>query len=253
MIGRGVTAFLVASTLAASAQALDTFLWPPSFERAEAGAMLISLSSTAQFPRFEAGPQADRIASTSGLAVFDRTEEALRLALIAPQIGVNVASVTLAPQDVERRDAEAARYLDEIGASPAARTAFEAMPAPGVLRETYTRYAKTIFCVTNCLQLARAIAKSGHALEFVVFAGRDGVTFRRFVLYRQGVAAADQPVVAVTTDGQRRMLRTDAQGLLALPDDVRGPTLLSATILRPPEGAEGRFLSDVATLTFIAP
>jgi hypothetical protein len=42
-------------------------------------------------------------------------------------------------------------------------------------------------------------------------------------------------------------------GIVALPADVHGPTLLSATILRPPAAPDARFTSDFATLTFVAP
>ncbi|MBL8549363.1 MAG: hypothetical protein JNJ73_05215 [Hyphomonadaceae bacterium] len=258
MIRRAAIALLLACAPVAHAQALDTFLWPPAFERAEIGAVFLSLSSTAQFPRMEAGPEANRVASTNGLAVFDRHEEALRLALVAPQVGVNVAAVTMAPQDVEHRGEDAARYLDEVGASPMVRAIYAGqnnanLGQPRVLRETYTRYAKTIFCVANCLQLSRAVARTGQALEFVVFAGREGVTFRRFLLYRNGVPAGDHAVVAVNGNGERRRLRTNAQGLVELPEDMHGPALLTATVIKPPEGADTRFSSDVATLTFIAP
>jgi hypothetical protein len=247
-------ALVLACAIAGSARAHDTFLWPARFEQARVGDVPFALSSTAAFPQLETGPEADRVAAmTQGLSVVAHEERALRLMLANPRRGLNVAAIALHPRDIELQAAETAHYFEEIGVSDAARAAYQALAEPRVLRETYTKYAKTIFCVTACQGYALAIARVGHALEFVAFAERDGVTLRRFVLYANGGPAIEQAVAATTADGRRRTLRTNNMGIVDLPDDVRGPTLLSAVILRPPAAPDARFTSDFATLTFVAP
>jgi hypothetical protein len=79
------------------------------------------------------------------------------------------------------------------------------------------------------------------------------VNLRRFtaVFHERGVPGLT--VLVATTDGRERQVVTDVNGEFTLPDDVHGPTLLSATILRPPITAQSRFTSDFTTLTFVAP
>lgn len=255
MIRRALAALALSCAFALPASAHDTFLWPSAFAAAPGENVSLALSSTAAFPDLDYGPSADRIAQASdGLVLRGRGPDALRFAFAPRLAGVQVLGVAFSPLDIDVGPEEISHYFAEIGVSAAARAAYEALPAPRAMPETYTKYVKTILCAAPCQRLdAEAGRPLGHALEFIAFVDRGGVSLRRFQLLAHGAPAADQHVALTTLDRRRIEMRADAEGRIELPADVHGPALLSAVILRPPAAPGARFTSDFATLTFSAP
>jgi hypothetical protein len=238
------------------APAHDTFLLPKTFEvpNIEEGVSL-ALSSASTFPNLEYGPRPDRVAAMSrGVVLSAHGETALRFTFQPDIAGVQVIGVALTPRDIDLQLAEVAHYFDEIGAPQEVRDWYDSIVAPHTFQETYTKYAKTIVCAAPCRRLDGAAARLlGHALELAPFVDRGGISMRRFRLLANGAPLADHQVAATTADGRRRVLRTSAAGLVELPEDVHGQTLLSAVVLRAPARRGERFTSDFATLTFNAP
>ena len=57
----------------------------------------------------------------------------------------------------------------------------------------------------------------------------------------------------LVTPTERRMLRTDANGRVVIPDGIFGPVMLSLSLRRPPAFEDRNFTQTTATLTFDAP
>jgi hypothetical protein len=237
------------------APAHDTFLLPATFEVPRVEEVSLALSSASSFPNLEYGPRPERVAALSrGVVLGAHGETALRFAFEPRGAGMQVIGVALAPRDIDLQLAEVAHYFDEIGAPQSVREWYDSIVAPHTFQETYTKYAKTILCAAPCRRLDTSAARLlGQALEFAPFVDRGGVSMRRFRLLANGAPLTEHQVAATTADGRRRVLRTNAAGLVELPEDVRGQTLLSAVVLRPPARRGERFTSDFATLTFNAP
>ena len=88
----------------------------------------------------------------------------------------------------------------------------------------------------------------GVALEFVATgSGRD-----HYRLLAMGRSLADYPVDIVTSDGNRRHIATDREGVVHLPTDAQGPIMLFAAVMTPPASG-GRFTLDLTTLTLSRP
>ena len=244
----GIVLALIVATPAA---AHETTLYPSSF-RTEADAPLtLSLSSMATFPTFETGPRPERVARTvawvgrrkATLTVAAHTPTALGFTFASPHGGVAVLGVSLSPRDIDLEPDKVAEYFAEIDPPAAVRAA---LPEGAALHETYTKYAKAIVCVAPCPDGRAAARVLGDALEFV-----PDRRLPRFQLIARGAPAAGVAVTVWSAD-RHVTVRTDAAGRFALPADTHGPTMLSATILRPPAAPGGRFASDFATLTFDA-
>jgi hypothetical protein len=238
-----------------AARAHDTFLMPAKFEIGPTETVSVALSSASSFPNLEYGPRPERVATMSdGVLLSGHATDALRLAYQPRRSGPQVFGLVLGPRDIDLQSADVLHYFDEIGAPQEVRERYQSDVAPHTFQETYTKYAKTIVCAAPCRRLDSAAGRRlGHALEFTAFVDRGGVSMRRFRLFANGRPAADHQVAATTAQGGRRVLRTNASGVVDLPDDVHGPTLLSAVVLRPPARRGERFTSDFATLTFNAP
>lgn len=99
-------------------------------------------------------------------------------------------------------------------------------------------------CVRTCKRSSEAAQPVGVALEFVATgSGPD-----RYRLLGMGRPLPDYPVDVVTSDGQRRHMATDRAGVVHVPADARGPTMLFAAVMTPPADG-GRFTLDLTTLT----
>lgn len=251
MIARS-SALIAALAVCASASAHETTLLPARFAAQANTPVTLALSSMAEFPAFETGPRPERImragawvgAAQAPVIVGGHTATALQLVFTPPTAGLAVAAVSLGPRDIDLEPDSIAEYFAEIDPPASVRAAL----APGaMLRETYTKYAKALVCVGRCTDASAALRPLGDALEFVP----DNAALRRFHLLSRGVPASEVAVTAWQA-GRRAVLRTNAQGRVTIPYEMRGPVMLSATILRVPARDGARFTSDFATLTFLA-
>jgi hypothetical protein len=247
-----LAAAVAALAFCASAAAHETTLLPSRFETEAGAPVTLALSSMAEFPTFETGPKPERIMRAVGwvanvrtpVVVAGHTDDALRLSYTPPRAGLAVVAVSLGPRDIDLEPDKIAEYFAEIDPPATVRAA---LPDGATLHETYTKCAKALVCVAPCADARAALRPLGDALEFVP----EDASLRTFRLVARGRSAADVPVI-VWRAGAHAALRTDAAGHFSLPGDMRGPVMLSATILRPPASPGARFTSDFATLTFDA-
>ena len=250
---RSLAAILLALAITDGACAHDSYFLPRSFV-SQGPSIDLPFTSAEAFPALEYGPKKERVASTSArgadrdvrLSVVGERRDALNLRLTARKSGLYVAAISLAPHPITLSPEKVEEYLAEIGADRDTREAYDALPAPRVWRELYTKYAKTLVCIGTCAGRRAARDPLGFALEFVV-AEKPGCAGRAFQLLSKGRAAAGRSV-SVATGKDRRLLRTDASGTICLPPGIAGPTLLSAVIIRINRGKP--FTSDFATMTF---
>jgi hypothetical protein len=240
---------LLAALLAAAptlASAHDTVLLAAPGEARAGAPVELALSSVVTFPTLDYGPLPTRVASATAsngtVVVLERRPEALHLRLISSRPGLHAVAVSLKPHTFTLGADEVAHYMDEIAASPALRAQAAADPA---FRETYVKHAKTLVCVAPCGDVRPATLPLGAPMEFT---GAPGAG--RFLLLYRGRPLAGQVVAVQAAAGERRMLKTDAAGVIVLPPDARGVVLLSAVRLRPPAHPGATWASDFATLTF---
>jgi hypothetical protein len=183
------------------------------------------------------------------LTVTDRTETALRFHLSVGKAGSYLASVVLAPRELELSPDKVAEYLAEIGAGDEIRQLYYAQPEPRQWRETYTKYAKTVVCSLACGNRSAMERPLRLPMEFVADAGGAG----RFTLLANGRPVARHPVAITAENGHRRLVMTDISGRIRIGRGDEGAVLLSTVMLRPRPNGGANFTSDFATLTFVAP
>jgi hypothetical protein len=231
-----------------AARAHDTFLLAPAAPAAVGEPVALALTSGMAFPAPEYGPQPERVARASAssgtLIVRDRSPEELASRLVDARSGLQAAAVSLKPHTFTLTASELAHYLEEIGAAHDLAARARAEPE---FRETYVKHAKTLLCIADCRPSAAALQPVGAALEWVA-----EPALERFVLLLAGRPLANQPTT-VQFGGERRMLTTDANGMIHLPAEARGAVMLSAVRLVPPVLAGAPWTSDFATLTLVRP
>ena len=236
---------VVAAALPTAAFAHDFFLLP------SAGGERTTIVATvgSSFPKPEVAVTPDRVAtaraatSTGPVDVRIGAVSGVTLPIaIGPAKQPVVASVTLKPRDVEYRDDRIDLIMDEYPVGPQAKAAVAGLPRPRILKVDSRRFAKTAVCPERCTGLA-SIPAQGLELEFVAVS--DG----RFRLLQNASPVAGHEAIVATADGKRQHVTTDAQGELALPVGVSGPTMLFASTMTPPSTPDGRFLLRLTSFT----
>ncbi|MGE0829648.1 MAG: DUF4198 domain-containing protein [Hyphomonadaceae bacterium] len=260
MIKSTLAAIALSCALVGNAGAHDTFLWPSSFAPRVDEEITLSLSSTARFPAQETPIAKARIdimqapanASRWSPEIAREAARALELPVSFHEPGLYLLNVALAPRDIEIEADEAAHYFHEIGAPRTTRAAYEALPEPRLMRETYTKYISVFICVAPCATTEYTQLSIGADLEFVPIE-MNAAPLRRFRLMARANPVPGLQVTVTTMQSARFLVTTEPDGAFSLPPDVRGPVLLSAAILRPPVSDAARWTSDFATLSFLAP
>jgi len=256
---RCALAVCAAMSLAAGAQAHDTWLMPESANTALGAVVRVVMTSGGAFPKPESAIDPDRIARAEireagvsrRIPRRSRTPDALEFAIPLDSPGVAIVAVSLKPKTLVLEDAKVAEYLEEIGARETAGAVWARVPAPKQWRESYRKHAKTY------LRTAESGDESwkrpiGLALEIVAVTDptrlKAGDTLSIRVL-RDGAPLSDFAVRADPGSGGRVLRKkTGADGGVAFALDRSGPWLLAGTDLRRDESGR-MWRSDFTTLT----
>lgn len=176
---------------------------------------------------------------------------ALRLRAWMPDPGVAVCRVELGPRTRDLGPAEAAHYLDAIGAQAAVGPLWAQAREPRRWRETTTAHAKAVVRVGDAGDETWR-EPVGLGLEIVPLADptrlRAGDVLPVRVL-KAGRPLAALPLRAVTRGRAPALVATDAAGEATVALTASGPWLLAATELRPSAVRPGEWESDFTTLT----
>lgn len=244
-----------AATFASAAQAHDFFLLPDRFTVPANRTSTIRATEGSSFPSPDTAVAADRIeqlyargAGTPRLIAGAAAANALNLTLSGARPGTVVAAVKVRDREVDYAEDRIPLILEEYRVSREAQAAVEGLQRPRTLRVLSRRFAKTILCVRTCGRASEATRPFGVALEFVATGGGR----EHFRLLSQGRPLANYPVDIVTSDGQRRHVATDADGVAHIPAEARGAVMLFAAVMTPPRAGE-RFTLDLTTLTLSRP
>ncbi len=252
----GIAAALLLTT---AVQAHETWVQPVGAS-AVGQPTTLTLTSGAKFPDLETGPKAERVAKLTGdidgavqpVGVGAEAPEALSLTLTPDRAGLAVVAVALAPRDIDLTAAEVPEYFAEADPPIAVRQAWNRIAAAGgTWRETYIKNAKALVCVADCKGGRGGIVPAGQTLEFIAL--ETGPAPRRFRLLAKSQPLADQPVRLALPGAPEQKLATNGLGEIVLPSEVKGPLMLSTVWLRAPDKADGRFLSDFASLVLGVP
>ena len=256
-----VVAGMLCLVVTVAAAAHDTWLLPASLRVPVGRPVTISLTSGMAFPADDFAINPARIAradvrlagATSALSRPTHAEQALRYRWRPARAGVATLVVELAPKTLTLAPASIGEYLDEIGASPALRASWAAMPAPKQWRERYVKHAATFIRVGRAAGDSSWVKAMGMGLEIVPLgdptALRAGDSLRVLVLRAgkplPGFSIASRPAGRAIA----RQVTTDSVGgaVVALPG--AGRWLLSGTDLRRSSEPELEWESDFATLT----
>lgn len=241
------------------ASAHDTYILPKQFRSAEFS-LDLPLTSAETFPALEFGPKRARISSmlvrgTSGssdLTVVQEGAKALLLRLTAAREGFYAVGVAFSPHPIALTSAQVSEYFAEIGASDAIRQAYAALPAESIWKEVYTKYSKAFVCIRTCDGEASLSKPLGLDLEFVRAKQQSADGTITFQLLRRGTPVTNQPVAVKDSVMPRRLVTTNAQGMIHLSGLADGPVLLSAVMIDTPAKPGAPFISAFATLTFDA-
>lgn len=149
-------------------------------------------------------------------------------------------------ETLEGDDARA--FLDSMYMTPDERAAF--VPPSGAILVERSLYAMSFVCVRRCDELNII----GHRDNAIRAHAELGLRAFWITVYMQGRSrpAPDAPIELVTAT-ERRTLRTDANGLLLVPEDIHGVVMLSQTLRRPPAAEDRNYLEYTRTLTFELP
>jgi len=247
-----ILAALSGTLIATTAAAHDFFLMPDAFSTARAGPLVIRATVGSTFPTPQIVVTPDRVermwvrGKGSPLIRASAAEEkALPLQVTGAGPGLLVAAVKTKPRDVEYAEDRIPLILEEYRVAPAAAAAVGRLPRPRTWKVVSRRFAKTLVCVRRCTGGASSDRALGEPLEFVTHANRRD----HFILLSKGRTLANYPVDLVGSDGKRKHLTTNAQGMIHVPVAAKGPMMLFAAVLTPPKGQE-RFTLDLSTLTF---
>jgi uncharacterized GH25 family protein len=252
---------LLCATLSTAAFAHDTWLLPQRSTAAPGSSMTLDLTSGMAFPALDYAIKPDRVArasvrlagKTSPVKNRKSAAHSLRFNALLPEPGVATIWVELAPKSLDLTPPKVKEYLDEIGASPEIRRAYEAAPEPRRWREVYVKHAKTFVRVGQPQEDRSWSEPAGMALEIVpemdpsaLHAG-DELSVR---VIRQGKPAASFPLGIVREgDAHGTLKSTDAEGRVTFRLDRAGRWMLRGTDLRRSAQPGMDWESDFTTLT----
>ncbi len=166
---------LLCAALATAAFAHDTWLVAQRSTVPAGGSVTLDLTSGMAFPALDYAIKPDRVArasvrlagKTSQIKGRKSAAHSLRFSAPLAETGIATIWVELAPKSLDLKPAQVKEYLDEIGASPEIRRAYEAAPEPRRWREVYAKHTKT-FARVGQPQEDRSWAEPvGMALEIV--------------------------------------------------------------------------------------
>lgn len=242
----------VAGLFATVASAHDFFLLPQEFHLNKPGDIVIRATVGSAFPTPEILVPADRAeqiwvrgGGKPEIKPAAPEEKALPLQLTRTAPGLLVAAVKSKPRDVEYAEDRIPLILEEYRVAPEAAAAVNRLTRPRTWKVNSRRFAKTIVCVRTCNGGASADQPLDGTLEFVTHANRRD----HFILLGAGRALLNYPVDLVGPEGKRQHLTTNAQGMVHLPTGAKGPLMLFAAVLTPPQQGD-RFTLDLTSLTF---
>lgn len=239
--------------VAAPATAHQTFLLPGEFAWDSGEAVTVDLTSALSFPDLEHGPSQDRIAyshaTVGGEPVsalsFNEGETALQIGFGSSGTGFAIVAASSKPRAGQIPPEDVDVYLDEIEADPSVRAAFDALPGSPPLDRSYSKHAKTFFCIKTCDNADGATTPAGQKLEFVA----SGSHARTFVLLLDGEPLAGKAVTIVPVEGETEKTVSGENGAVTISPSLSGVAMLSAVWITLPENADGVYHSDYATLT----
>lgn len=248
-------AFTLALLFPALSSAHDFFLLPAQFVTADRADATVMATVSAGFPALENVVDAERIAwvgaqgpGTPMLRIGPPATNAASLSLSGARAGLVVAGASTHAREVDYGEDVVDLILAEYRVGPEANAATAALPRPRTLRASSRRFAKTLLCVLDCNDRSAAARPLGMAFEFVAVDGAAD----RFGLLRNGDPLPEYPVDLVDANGARSHLATDHEGRIRLPADARGPLMLFAAYMQPPQGGE-RFGLELTSLTLAHP
>lgn len=242
------------------AAAHDTWLAPNNAAVPVGSTVLLDLTSGMAFPALEFAVKPERVVkarvrlggATSVLGKRKAGPQSLRVTARLAQAGVATLWIELAPKALELTPDKVAEYLDEIGASPEIRRAWEEGGAGRRWREVYTKHAKTYVRVGEPATERSWAEPCGMNLEILpeadptaLHAG-DALPVR---VLREGKPFAGFPVGLVHAGEAHGLLQTtDAEGRTTFRLERSGRWLLRGTDLRRSKKPATEWESDFATL-----
>jgi len=259
-----VAAWAAVTLGATSAAAHETWLMPASFSAAAGESIRLDLTSGMGFPAPEHAIGKERVlraasrlgGSTAPIVRLEPGDKALALTTSHPKDGVASIWVDLKPREIDLSDAEAAEYLDEIGAPDEIRKAWAGLRGRVPWKETYSKHAKTLVAVGAPGDDRSWADPVGSGFEIVpsddpapARAGRDfGIR-----LLSGGAPLASAAVGLMMEGSDERIFRTtDAEGRATFEIPRGGRALFFAVDLHY-VGEERRWRSEFATLTLRFP
>jgi len=255
---------LLYAALSTAAFAHDTWLVSQRPTVAPGSSVTLDLTSGMAFPTLDSAIKPERVArasvrlagKTSQIKGRKSASHSLRFSAPLPDPGIATVWVELAPKSLDLTPPQVKEYLDEIGASPEIRRAYEAAPEPRRWREVYAKHAKT-FVRVGQPQSDRSWAEpAGMDLEIVP--EKDPSTLRAgddlpVRVIRQGKPAASFPVGLVREgDAHGTLKTTDAAGRVTFRLNRAGLWMLRGTDLRRSVKPQTDWESDFTTLTLVA-
>ncbi len=252
---RGVfaIALLATSLLAPPLLAHQTFILPDQFIRNAGEPVELALTSALSFPDREHGPTRDRISFAMVVVdnkaideiAYEESETYLSAKFASDRRGIAVAAMSSKPRFGEIKPEDASEYFDEIGADESVRQAFEALPGELPLQRSYSKHAKTFFCIETCGGATDAGSPVGQKLEFVA-TDSGGNSFR---LLLDGEPLVGQSVVLTPLKGEAVKTVTSENGAFNIGESLSGVVMFSAVWITLPDKPGGVYHSDYATLT----
>jgi len=260
---RRLAPVLLCTVLPTAAFAHDTWLLAQTSVRPPGGSVTLDLTSGMAFPSLETAIKPDRVAraslrlggTTSEIRDRKAASKSLQLSARLSKPGIATLWVELAPKSIELKPDQVKEYLDEIGASPEVRRAWEGAGASRRWREVYVKHAKTYVRVGEPAGDPSWAEPTGMALEVVP--EQDPTSLRQgnelsVRVLRGGKPAASFPVGLVREgDPQGTLKTTDASGRARFRLDRAGRWLLRGTDLHRSSKPETDWESDFTTLTFV--
>ncbi len=246
----GVFAAILMST---PSYAHQTYLMPSEFVGKAHQSVDVALTSALSFPDRTSGPARDRISFVTILIgdhevdeiAFEENETVLNATFVAHHAGFALAAMSSKPRSGKIEAENADEYFDEIGASQSVRQAFDELPGEPPLNRSYSKHAKTYFCIEICTGEENRAMPVGQKLEFVASGSGKGT----FQLLLDGNALAGQNVTVTSFKGEQTSTTTNESGAFTTDESSSGIVMLSAVWITLPDSPDGVYHSDYATLT----
>ncbi|HTG31554.1 MAG TPA: DUF4198 domain-containing protein [Thermoanaerobaculia bacterium] len=254
---------LLCAALATAAFAHDTWLVAQRSTVPTGGSVTLDLTSGMAFPALDYAIKPDRVArasvrlagKTSQIKGRKSAAHSLRFSAPLAETGIATVWVELAPKSLDLTSPQVKEYLDEIGASPEIRRAYETAPEPRRWREVYAKHAKTFVRVGQPQEDRSWAEPVGMDLEIVP--EKDPSTLHAgdelpVLVIRQGKPAASFPVGLVREgDAHGTLKATDAAGRVTFRLDRASRWMLRGTDLRRSTKPATDWESDFTTLTLV--